>query len=94
VSTGRSNVNSRLETPPVEVITTTISSCGCSASSSTWRIVEVSSGGAVTIASRLVTCDSVSVVTRIASSSSWRTSESDSDGPALSAGSGSSRSTK
>jgi len=56
------------------------------------RIVEVSIGGAVTIASRFVTCDSVSVVTRIASSSSRRTSDSDSRGRTLSAGS--SRSTK
>jgi hypothetical protein len=40
-----------------------------------WRIVVVSSGGAVTIASRLVTCESVSVVTRIASSTSRRTSD-------------------
>ena len=61
----------RLETPPVEVMTTTIRTCGCSASTSMWRIVEVSIGGAVTIASRSVTCDSVSVVTRIASSSSF-----------------------
>ena len=45
-----------------------------------WRIVEVSIGGAVTIASRSVTCDSVSVVTRIASSTSRRTSDSDSPG--------------
>ena len=75
-------------------MTTTISTCGCSASISTWRIVEVSIGGAVTIASRFVTCDSVSVVTRIASSSSWRTSDSDSDSAGTVAGSGSSRSTK
>ena len=33
-------------------------------------------GGALTIASRFVTCESVSVVTRIASSTSRRTSES------------------
>ena len=51
----------RLETPPVEVITTTIRTCGCSSSTSTWRIVAVSIGGAETIASRFVTCDSVSV---------------------------------
>ena len=74
-------------TPPVDVITTTISTCGCSSSTSMWRIVEVSIGGAVTIASRLVTCDSVSVVTRIASSSSRRTSDSDSGGSVCSVGS-------
>ena len=48
-------------TPPVEVITTTIITCGWSSSTSMWRIVEVSIGGAVTIASRFVTCESVSV---------------------------------
>ncbi len=62
-------------TPPVDVITTTIRTCGCSVSNSMWRIVEVSSGGAVTIASRFVTCESASVVTRIASSTSRRTSD-------------------
>ena len=41
-----------------------------------WRIVAVSSGGAETIASRLETCDSVSVVMRIASSTSRRVSAS------------------
>jgi hypothetical protein len=63
-----------LVTPPVEVMTTTISTCGWSGSTSTWRIVAVSSGGADTIARRFVTCESVSVVTRIASSTSRRTS--------------------
>ena len=88
-------MNSRLVTPPVEVITTTISTCGWSTSTSTWRIVEVSIGGAVTIASRFVTCESVSVVTRIASSSSRRTSDSDSArAPAWVGSVGSSRSTK
>ncbi len=66
----------RFVTPPVEVITTTISTCGCSNSTSTWRIVAVSIGGAETSARRFVTCESVSVVTRIASSTSRRTSES------------------
>jgi hypothetical protein len=37
-------------------------------------MVAVSIGGAETMASRLVTCDSVSVVMRIASSTSRRTS--------------------
>ncbi len=41
-----------------------------------WRIVVVPIGGALTIASRFVTCESVSVVIRIASSTSRRTSES------------------
>ncbi len=72
-------------TPPVEVITTTASTCGCSSSTSTWRIVAVSIGGAETIASRFVTCDSVSVVTRIASSTSRRTSDSASGGDAITA---------
>jgi hypothetical protein len=85
-------VNSRLDTPPVDVITTTISTWGWSASTSMCLIVEVSIGGEVTIASRSVTCDRVSVVTRIASSSSRRTSESESARPGCSAGS--SRSTK
>ena len=66
----------RLETPPVEVMITTIRTCGWSASTSTWRIVVVAIGGAETIASRFVTCDSVSVVTRIASSTSRRASVS------------------
>ena len=60
----------------MDVITTTISTCGCSASTSMWRIVVVPIGGAETIASRFVTCESVSVVTRIASSTSRRTSSS------------------
>jgi len=42
-------------TPPVEVMTTTIRTCGCSIRTSMWRIVAVSIGGAVTIASRFVT---------------------------------------
>jgi hypothetical protein len=71
---GLSKVKTRLVTPPVEVMTTTIRTCGCSSRTSTWRIVAVSIGGAETIASRLVTCDSVSEVTRIASSTSRRMS--------------------
>ena len=63
-------------TPPVEVITTTIATCGCSSSTSTRRIVAVSIGGAVTSASRLVICDSCSVVARIASSTSRRIADS------------------
>jgi hypothetical protein len=63
-----------LVTPPVEVMTTTISTWGCKSRTSTWRMVAVSIGGAETIARRLVTCESVSVVARIASSTSRRTS--------------------
>ena len=84
----------RLVTPPVEVITTTISTCGWSVRTSMWRIVAVSIGGAVTSASRFVTWDSVSVVTRIASSTSRLTSDSDSGGRGGSGSLGSSRSTK
>jgi hypothetical protein len=68
----------RLVTPPVEVMTTTMSTWGWSTSTSTWRIVAVSMGGAVTRASRLVTWESVSVVTRMAASTSPRTSDSSS----------------
>src|SRR2546421_205001 len=64
------------DTPPVEVMITTITTWGCSASTSMWRIVAVLSEGAETTASRLVTCESVSVVTRIASSTSRRISDS------------------
>ncbi len=92
VSTGRSNPNTRLETPPVEVMITTISTCGWRTSTSMWRIVVVWIGGADTIASRSVTCDSVSVVTRIASSTSRRTSSSRSSACSCGAA-GSSRST-
>ena len=59
-------------TPPVEVMTTTIATWGCSSSTSTRWIVAVSIGGAVTSASRLVTWESCSVVARIASSTSRR----------------------
>ena len=55
-----------------------------------WRIVVVWIGGADTIASRSVTCDSVSDVSRIASSTSRRASVSSMP---RRAGSGSSRST-
>src|SRR2546421_438000 len=47
-------------------MTTTIASCGWSASSSMCLTVAVAIGGAVTIASRFVTCDSCSVAERIA----------------------------
>ena len=58
-----------------------------------WRIVAVSSGGAETIASRFVTCESVSVVTRIASSTSRRV-ERELERGAASGAAGSRRSTK
>ena len=58
---------------------TTITICGCRSSTSMWRIVAVSSGGAETIARRFVICDSVSVVARIASSTSRRVSSSSSE---------------
>ena len=66
-------------TPPVDEITTTITTCGCIRSTSTCRIVAVSIGGAVTSARRLVTWDSCSVVARMASSTSRRMSESSTD---------------
>ena len=74
-STADSNGKIFLVTPPVEVITTTITTCGCSSSTSTWRISVVSSGGAVTTASKRVTCDSISVVVRRAASTSLRTAD-------------------
>ena len=58
-----------------------------------WRIVVVSIGGAETIASRSVTCESVSVVTRIASSTSRAHELQAQVGVVASARSGSSRST-
>ena len=64
------------DTPPVEVMITTITTCGCSASTSMCLIVAVFSDGAETTASRLVIFDSVSVVARIASSTSRRISDS------------------
>ena len=66
------------DTFPAEVMITTSTTCGCNASTSTWRIVEVFSDGADTTASRFVTCDRVSVVVRIASSTSLRISDSSS----------------
>src|SRR5947209_6059177 len=53
-------------------MTTTIATCGRSCRTSMCLIVVVPSGGADTIASRLVTWESCSVVARIASSISWR----------------------
>ena len=45
LSSGESNVKTFLETPPVEVMTTTIRICGCSCRTSMWRIVVVPIGG-------------------------------------------------
>jgi hypothetical protein len=87
-------VNTRLETPPVEVMMTTISTCGCSARTSTWRMVVVWIGGAETMARRFVTCERVSVVRRIASSTWRRTSANSSDLPSAATRSGRRRSTK
>ena len=81
-------------TAPVEVITTTSAICGWSSSTSTCLIVAVCSGGAETAASRSVTCDSVEVVTRIASSTSRRMLDSSSSNRRLGAGSGDSRSSE
>ena len=65
-------------TPPVEVITTTITTSGWSSSTSTWRTVAASSAGAETSASSRVTCDSISVVAWSASSTSARAAGSSS----------------
>ena len=53
---------------------TTITTWGCNASTSTCLIVAALIDGAETTASRSVTCESVSLVTRIASSTSRRMS--------------------
>ena len=71
-STGSSVSNSRFVTPPVVVIRTTITTRGCSASTSTWRTVADSSDGADTSASSRVACESISVVDCSAASSSFR----------------------
>ena len=60
----------------MDVITTTIATCGWSSKTSMWRIVVVAIGGAETIASKLVTWDSCSVVARRVSSTSRRMSVS------------------
>ena len=83
-------MKTRLETPPVDVMITTISTCGWSSSTSMWRIVVVWIGGAETIDIRSVTCASVSEVSRSASSTSRRASVSV---MSARAGSGSRRST-
>ncbi len=63
-------MKTRLVTPPFDAITTTITTFGCSRSTSMRWIVAVCSGGAVTSATRSVTWESVVVVSRIATSTS------------------------
>ncbi len=77
-STSASKVASIFETLPAELITTTSTTRGCSASTSTWRIVAVLIDGAETTASRFVICESVSLVERMASSISRLASASSS----------------
>ena len=73
-STGPSKAKTRLVTAPVEVMTTTITSWGCSSSTSTWRTVEDSGGGAVTMPSRFVTWATTSARRPRAASTSRRIS--------------------
>ena len=77
-STGPSKLTSIFDTPPVEVMITTITTRACNASTSMCLIVAVCGEGAETTASRLVIWESVSVVARIASSTSRRISDSSS----------------
>ena len=61
-STGCSSSSTRFVTPPVEVITTTITARGCSWRTSTCRTDAAPRAGAETSASSRVACESVSVV--------------------------------
>ena len=79
-STGSSKTATRFVTPPVDVITTAITTCGCSISTSTCRTVAAASGGADTRASRLVSCESISVVAWSAASTSPRRAAPSSSG--------------
>ena len=72
MSTGSASAKIRFVTPPVDVIITTISTWGWRTSTSIWRTVAVWSRGAETSASRRVACESVSVVSWSADSSSLR----------------------
>ena len=74
-STAWSNEKSFLATPPVDVIVTTMTSVGCSTSTSMCRTDAVPRPGADTSASRRVTRESISVVDCSASSSSLRIAE-------------------
>jgi hypothetical protein len=58
----------------VDVITTTITSCGWSRSTSTWRMLAVPGAGAVTTPRRLVTWETTSASRRSAASTSRRIS--------------------
>ncbi len=69
-------MTSSFDTPPVEVMITTITTCGWSASTSMCLIVAAFRDGAETTAIRLVIFERVSVVARIASSTSRRIRES------------------
>ena len=71
-STGSSSRKTRFVTPPVDVMTTTITLDGCRVSTSTCRIDAVSSEGAETSASSRVASESMSVVARSACSISSR----------------------
>ncbi len=71
---GRSTRKTRLVTRPLVVITTTITTCGCSDSTSMWRMAVVASDGAETMASSSVACERASAVSSRASSISLRTS--------------------
>ena len=72
-STGCSSSSTRFVTPPVEVITTTITARGWSCSTSTCRTDAAPSAGAETRARSRVACESASVVDRRVCSSSLRT---------------------
>jgi hypothetical protein len=69
-----SNAYTRFVTPPLEVITTTIATCGWRSSTSTCRTVAVWNGGAETSAINRVTWESISVVAWSADSTSLRAS--------------------
>ena len=71
-STGSSSRKTRFVTPPVDVITTTMTLVGWSVSTSMCRIDAVSSDGAETSARRRVASESISVVVRSACSISSR----------------------
>ena len=71
-STGSAKLKTRFVTAPLEAITTTITTRGCSASTSTRWTRAADGGGAVATASRSVIRDSAEVVSRSASSISRR----------------------
>ena len=71
-STGSAKLKTRFVTAPLEAITTTMTTRGCSASTSTRWTRAADGGGAVATASRSVIRDSAAVVSRSASSISRR----------------------